>query len=90
VEQTSPGLALAVTLAYFIVALIFPLLMRLLPSEPVPTEPVPTEQAHPPNTTSSVGRGTLLSSKLDTKRRKSDVRLNEIMLKVPICHFKQG
>jgi putative Mg2+ transporter-C (MgtC) family protein len=37
-----PYLALAVTLAYFIVALIFPRLMRLLPGEPVPTE-----QAHP-------------------------------------------
>jgi putative Mg2+ transporter-C (MgtC) family protein len=39
-----PWLALAVTLAYFIVALIFPLLMRLLPGEPVPTEQAnPTE-----------------------------------------------
>jgi putative Mg2+ transporter-C (MgtC) family protein len=33
-----PYLALAVTLAYFIVALIFPRLMRLLPGAPVPTE----------------------------------------------------
>jgi putative Mg2+ transporter-C (MgtC) family protein len=37
-----PYLALAVTVAYFIVALIFPRLMRLLPGEPAPTE-----QAHP-------------------------------------------
>jgi putative Mg2+ transporter-C (MgtC) family protein len=37
-----PWLALAVTVAYFIVALVFPRLMRLLPGEPVPTE-----QAHP-------------------------------------------
>jgi len=33
-----PWLALAVTLAYFVVALIFPLLMRLLPGGPIPTE----------------------------------------------------
>ncbi len=33
-----PYLALAVTVAYFIVALIFPLLMRLLPGSPLPTE----------------------------------------------------
>jgi putative Mg2+ transporter-C (MgtC) family protein len=31
-------LALAVTCAYFIVALVFPRLMRLLPSTPIPTE----------------------------------------------------
>jgi len=31
-------LALVVTAAYFIVALIFPLLLRLLPGTPVPTE----------------------------------------------------
>jgi putative Mg2+ transporter-C (MgtC) family protein len=33
-----PYLAVAVTIAYFIVALIFPLLMRFLPGAPVPTE----------------------------------------------------
>jgi putative Mg2+ transporter-C (MgtC) family protein len=33
-----PLLALAVTLAYFIVALVFPILMRLLPGAPAPTE----------------------------------------------------
>ena len=33
-----PLLALAVTTAYFIVALIFPKLMRLLPGSPTPTE----------------------------------------------------
>jgi putative Mg2+ transporter-C (MgtC) family protein len=33
-----PLLALAVTLAYFIVAFVFPLLMRLLPGAPTPTE----------------------------------------------------
>ncbi len=33
-----PLLALFVTFAYFIVAFIFPLLMRLLPGTPVPTE----------------------------------------------------
>lgn len=33
-----PYLAVAVTIAYFIVALIFPPLMRLLPGEPLPTE----------------------------------------------------
>jgi putative Mg2+ transporter-C (MgtC) family protein len=31
-------LAFAVTLAYFVIVLIFPLLLRLLPSQPVPTE----------------------------------------------------
>jgi putative Mg2+ transporter-C (MgtC) family protein len=31
-------LALAVTLAYFVIALMFPLLLRLLPCEPIPTE----------------------------------------------------
>ena len=33
-----PLLALFVTLAYFIVAFVFPLIMRLLPGTPVPTE----------------------------------------------------
>ena len=33
-------LALAVTIAYFIVAFVFPLLMRLLPGSPMPTERV--------------------------------------------------
>ena len=33
-----PLLAIAVTFAYFIVALVFPLLMRLLPGTPLPTE----------------------------------------------------
>ena len=32
-----PLLALAVTFAYFVVAFIFPLIMRLLPSAPIPT-----------------------------------------------------
>jgi putative Mg2+ transporter-C (MgtC) family protein len=35
-----PLLAVAVTVAYFIVALIFPRLLRLLPGEPQPTEQV--------------------------------------------------
>jgi len=33
-----PWLALATTVAYFIVALVFPFFMRFLPGEPVPTE----------------------------------------------------
>jgi len=33
-----PWLALATTIAYFIVALVFPSLLRLLPGEPIPTE----------------------------------------------------
>jgi putative Mg2+ transporter-C (MgtC) family protein len=33
-----PLLALAVTLAYFVVAFVFPFLLRLLPGEPVPVE----------------------------------------------------
>jgi len=39
-----PRLALAVTAAYFVVAFAFPLLMRLLPGEPVPTEQSDTTQ----------------------------------------------
>jgi putative Mg2+ transporter-C (MgtC) family protein len=34
-----PLLAIAVTVAYFIVALIFPRLMRLLPNDPAPSSP---------------------------------------------------
>ena len=33
-------LALAATIAYFIVALVFPLLMRLLPGRQIPTEQI--------------------------------------------------
>ena len=33
-----PLLAAAVTIAYFVIALIFPILLRLLPGTPVPTE----------------------------------------------------
>ena len=36
-----PLLALAVTAAYFVVALFFPILMRLLPGAPAPTEEAP-------------------------------------------------
>jgi putative Mg2+ transporter-C (MgtC) family protein len=39
-----PLLALAVTGAYFIVAFVFPLILRLLPGEPVPTEQSDTTQ----------------------------------------------
>ena len=39
-----PLLALGATLAYFIVALVFPLLMRLLPGTHVPTEQVGDHQ----------------------------------------------
>lgn len=35
-----PLLAIAVTVAYFIVALVFPRLMRLLPNAPTPSNPV--------------------------------------------------
>jgi putative Mg2+ transporter-C (MgtC) family protein len=37
-------LGLAVTVAYFIVALLFPFLQRLLPGSPVPTEQA--EESH--------------------------------------------
>jgi putative Mg2+ transporter-C (MgtC) family protein len=40
-----PLLALAATLAYFVVALVFPILMRLLPGAPAPTEQA-TESNH--------------------------------------------
>jgi len=39
-----PLLAIAVTVAYFIGALLFPQLLRLLPGEPVPTEEEPHTQ----------------------------------------------
>ena len=44
-----PRLALAVTGAYFVVALIFPLLLRLLPGAPLPVE----EGNHPDQTSGS-------------------------------------
>jgi putative Mg2+ transporter-C (MgtC) family protein len=39
-----PLLALAVTAAYFVVAFLFPLILRLLPGEPIPTEQADTAQ----------------------------------------------
>ncbi len=39
-----PLLALAVTTAYFVVALVFPRIVRLLPGEPMPTEQSDTAQ----------------------------------------------
>jgi putative Mg2+ transporter-C (MgtC) family protein len=39
-----PWLALAATVAYFVVALVFPLIMRRLPGMPVPTEQIEDSQ----------------------------------------------